>query len=210
MDILFKGIGLGLLLSVAVGPIVFAILRVSMKLGHKAGYAFIAGVSISDILLVVMGNLAAELVRTALKFETYIAAGGALLLILMGAYSLFFGKDPTDEDPQDINITFRRRDLARFSLQGFFMNLINPGPIFFWLTTCTAFAFMPLNDRAILFSACLITVLLLDIAKVFSAGRIRRLLTPKTIHKIHQFSALALIIFGIVLAAGIFYNRVHH
>lgn len=210
MDILFKGIGLGLLLSVAVGPIVFAILRVSMKLGHKAGYAFIAGVSISDILLVVMGNLAAEFVRTALKFETYIAAGGALLLILMGAYSLFFGKDPTDEDPQDINITFRRRDLARFSLQGFFMNLINPGPIFFWLTTCTAFAFMPLNDRAILFSACLITVLLLDIAKVFSAGRIRRLLTPKTIHKIHQFSALALIIFGIVLAAGIFYNRVHH
>jgi threonine/homoserine/homoserine lactone efflux protein len=208
MDILFKGIGLGLLLSVAVGPIVFAILRVSMKLGHKAGYAFVAGVSISDILLVVMGNLAAELVRTALKFEVWIAAGGALMLIAMGAYSLIFGKDPKDENPQDLNIAFRRRDLARFSLQGFFMNLINPGPIFFWLTTCTAFAFLPLHDRAILFGACLATVLLLDIAKVFSAGRIRRLLTPKTIHKIHQFSAVALIIFGMVIAVGIFYNRI--
>jgi threonine/homoserine/homoserine lactone efflux protein len=208
MDILFKGIGLGLLLSVAVGPIVFAILRVSMKLGHKAGYAFVAGVSISDILLVVMGNLAAELVRTALKFEVWIAAGGAFMLIAMGAYSLIFGKDPKDDNPQDLNVAFRRRDLARFSLQGFFMNLINPGPIFFWLTTCTAFAFMPLHDRAILFTACLATVLLLDIAKVFSAGRIRRLLTPKTIHKIHQFSALALIIFGMAIAVGIFYNRI--
>ncbi len=210
MDVLLKGIGLGLLLSVAVGPIVFAILRVSMKLGHRAGYAFVAGVSVSDILLVVMGNLAAELVRTVLKFEVWIAAGGALILIAMGTYSLIFGKDPKDDNPQDLNITFRRRDLARFSLQGFFMNLINPGPVFFWLTTCTAFAFMPLNYRAILFSACLATVLLLDIAKVFSAGRIRRLLTPKTIHKIHQFSAVALIVFGIALAVGIWYQRSSH
>lgn len=203
MDILLKGIGLGLFLSIAVGPIVFAILKVSMKLGHKAGYAFIVGVSLSDVLLVLMGNLAAELVRSALKYENWIAAGGALILIGMGTYSLLFGKDPKDESPNDLNITFRRRDMLRFSLQGFFMNLINPGPIFFWLSTCTAFAFLPLRERTLLFAACLATVLATDILKVFFAGRIRRLLTPRTLHKIHQLSALILIGFGVAIFGGL-------
>lgn len=206
-DALIKGLGLGLLLSVSVGPVVFAILKISMKLGHKAGYAFITGVSLSDLLLVLLGNLAAELVRTALKFETWIAAGGAFMLMAMGTYSLIFGKDPKDDDPNDVSVTFRKRDLARFSLQGFFMNTINPGPIIFWLTTCTAFAFLPLHDRMVLFGACLFTILSMDFIKVFFAGRIRSLLTPKTLHKIHQFSAVVLIGFGVFIFLGLFYSR---
>lgn len=206
MDVLLKGFVMGLLLSISVGPIMFAVLRISMKMGHKAGYAFIAGVSISDLLLVVLGNLAAEFVRSALKFEMWIAAGGALLLIILGTYSLVFGKDPKDENPKDLNLAFRPRDLVRFSLQGFFMNLINPGPIFFWLSACTASAFMPLKERTLLFAVCLATVLLVDVAKVFSAGKIRRFLTPKTIHKVHQISALTLIGFGVAIAIGIFYR----
>lgn len=206
-DALIKGIGLGLLLSVSVGPVVFAILKISMRMGHKAGYAFITGVSLSDILLVLLGNLAAELVRVALRFENWIAAIGAAMLIGMGAYSFFFGKDPRDEDPNDVGLSFRTRDMARFVLQGFFMNTVNPGPIFFWLTTCTAFAFLPLHDRLVLFGACLATILTLDILKVFFAGRIRSLLTPRTLHKIHQFSALVLIAFGIAIFAGLLYER---
>src|SRR5574343_76721 len=203
MDILLKGIGLGLFLSIAVGPIVFAILKVSMKLGHKAGYAFIAGVSLSDVLLVLVGNLAAELLSSVLQYKNWIAAGGALILIIMGTYSLLFGKDPKDDSPNDLNISFRQRDMLRFSLQGFFMNLINPGPIFFWLSTCTAFAFLPLRERTLLFAARLVTVLATDILKVFFAGRIRRLLTPRTLHKIHQLSALILIGFGVAIFGGL-------
>lgn len=205
-DALIKGLGLGLLLSVSVGPVVFAILKISMKLGHKAGYAFIAGVSFSDLLLVLLGNLAAELVRNALRYENWIAGGGAVMLIIMGVYSLLYGKDPTEDTNSDLSLTFRKRDLARFSLQGFFMNTLNPGPIIFWLTTCTALAFMPLHDRIIVFGACLATILALDVLKVFFAGRIRSLLTPQTLHKIHQISALILIGFGLVIAIGLLYT----
>lgn len=209
MDILLKGIGLGLFLSIAVGPIVFAILKISMKMGHKAGYAFIAGVSLSDVLLVLLGNLAAELVRSALRYENWIAAGGAILLMGMGAYSLMYGKDPQDEGPNDLSLSFRRRDLLRFSLQGFFMNIFNPGPIFFWLSTCTAFAFLPLRERTLLFAACLITVLATDVLKVFFAGRIRLLLTPSTLHKIHQLFALVLIGFGVAILGGLLLSAWH-
>src|SRR4051812_46741148 len=114
---IIKGIGLGLLLAISVGPVVFTILKLSMKFGHKAGYAFIAGVSLSDVILAVLGNVAAELVRSALKYQLYIAIGGAALLIGMGIYSLFFGKDPV-MDNSELAPEFRKRDLAKYSLQG--------------------------------------------------------------------------------------------
>jgi threonine/homoserine/homoserine lactone efflux protein len=203
---LVKGMGLGLLLSISAGPIVFAIIKLSMKFGHKAGYAFISGVSVSDLLLVVLGNAAAELVRSAMKFETYIAVAGAALLIIMGTWSLFFKKDPV-MDNNDLAFEFRKRDIARFSLQGFFMNILNPGPIFFWLTTVSAFAYLPLKERLVLFAACLAMILGTDILKVLLAGKIRTLLTPKTLHNINRFSALVLIGFGVAIAIGVWLTK---
>lgn len=203
---IIKGIGLGLLLSISVGPVVFTILKLSMKFGHKAGYAYITGVSLSDVLLAVLGNVAAEMVRSLLEFRVYIAIGGALLLIGMGIYSLFFGKDPV-MDNAELSPEFRKRDLAKYSLQGFFMNMLNPAPIFFWLTTATAFAYLPLNERIVLFGTSLALVLTTDILKVKLAGRIRGWLTPGTIHKIHYVSAIILILFGLVIAGSLFFSR---
>lgn len=201
-----KGLGLGLLLAISVGPVVFTILKLSIKFGHKAGYAFITGVSASDIVLAILGNVAAELVRSALKYESLIAIGGASLLIGMGVYSLFFGKDPV-MDNTELSADFRKRDLAKYSLQGFLMNTLNPAPIFFWLTTCTAFAYLPMNERMMLFGTSLAIVLLTDLLKVKLAGRIRGWLTPTTIHKIHYVSAFILILFGVIIAGGIAYAK---
>ena len=91
---IIKGIGLGFLLAISVGPIVFTILKLSMKFGHKVGYAYIAGVSASDIVMAVVANVAAELVHSLLKYHVVIALGGAILLLGMGLYSLFFWKRP--------------------------------------------------------------------------------------------------------------------
>jgi threonine/homoserine/homoserine lactone efflux protein len=204
--VLIKGIGLGLLLSISVGPIVFTILKLSLKQGHKAGYAFIAGVSGSDLILVILGNVAAEFVRSALQYEFYIGLGGAALWLGMGVWSLLFGKDP-EIDNSDLPPALKKRDLAKYSLQGFFINILNPAPIFFWLTTATAFAYLPLKERLVLFATSLAVVLATDILKVKLAGKIRNWLTPSHIHLIHQVSAVILIVFGIVVAAGVLYAR---
>jgi threonine/homoserine/homoserine lactone efflux protein len=90
--IFLKGLGLGLLLCISVGPVLFTIIKLSLRKGHKAGYAFAAGVSASDIFLVLCGNMAAELVRAALHFEMTISLAGAGILIIMGAWSFFLKK----------------------------------------------------------------------------------------------------------------------
>jgi threonine/homoserine/homoserine lactone efflux protein len=204
-----KGLGLGLWLSISVGPIIFTILKLSIKCGHRAGYAFIVGVAASDLLLVILGNFAAQLVRDALKYEAYIAVGGAFLLLGMGLFSFFFGKDPK-MDNSDLPPEYSRSDMAKFSLQGFLMNILNPGPIFFWLTTCTTIAAeLPLSEKLTLFGTCLGFVFLTDFFKVKLAGRIRGWLTPSTLHKIHQISALALIVFGLVIGIGVIYTKLY-
>ena len=202
---ILKGLGLGLFLSIAVGPVIFAIIKLSMKHGHKAGYAFIAGVSVSDIFMVVLGNVAAELMQSVLSHKNTVAMCGAVLLMIMGFYSLFFKKDPKPEEGE-LAIEFRKRDLAKFSLQGFFMNSLNPGPIFFWLTACTSLAYLPLKERAVVFITTLAMVLGTDVVKVALAGRIRNLLTPKTLHIITRISALILIGFGLAIVGGIVYT----
>ena len=57
VEALVKGLILGLLLGISVGPIIFSILKQSLNNGHRGGYAFIAGVSASDVLLVLICNM---------------------------------------------------------------------------------------------------------------------------------------------------------
>ena len=57
INALVKGITLGLLLAISVGPIVFTVIKQSLNNGTKGGLAFIAGISVSDILLVIFANL---------------------------------------------------------------------------------------------------------------------------------------------------------
>ena len=43
-EALLKGLTLGLLLSISVGPVIFSIIKQSLNNGHRGGLAFIIGV----------------------------------------------------------------------------------------------------------------------------------------------------------------------
>lgn len=75
---LLKGLILGVILSISVGPVIFAIIKQSINNGHKAGYLFVAGVSASDITLVLVCNFFTGLFNTALSYKTPIAVAGSI------------------------------------------------------------------------------------------------------------------------------------
>jgi len=89
---LLKGIALGFMLSISVGPVIFSIIKQSINNGHKGGFAFIAGVSLSDITLVIISQLFTELFRSLLDYKTQIGVGGNILLIIRGVNFSFFKK----------------------------------------------------------------------------------------------------------------------
>lgn len=203
LEALLKGFTLGLLLSIAVGPVMFSILKQSLNNGHKGGMAFVLGVSASDIILALLSNVFTELFGSISSHRTEIGIAGSVFLIVIGIYFLFFKKVTVNEQGKLMITRFRTRDSIRIFLSGFFMNMLNPAIFLFWLTTSTTFINHTVEQRIIIFVTCLALVLTGDIAKVMLAGKIRNRLTPHNIHIINRINGIILIFFGIALIWGL-------
>ena len=199
---ILKGLALGLMLSISVGPVIFSIIKQSINNGHKGGFAFIIGVSASDVTLVVLSNLFTVLFENLLEYKTAIGIGGSSLLIALGVYVIFFKKIKVNEAGIHV-IKMRKRDYVKIFLAGYFMNTLNPSVIGFWLLASTSLLVESFNYRIVVFTTCLILVASLDVVKVMAAGRIRQKLTPHNIHIINRISGMILIGFGVALIWGI-------
>jgi threonine/homoserine/homoserine lactone efflux protein len=210
MESVLKGLALGFVLALSVGPIIFTIIKQSLDNGHKGGFSFVAGVWVSDILLVVLSNTVTALVSEALEHTRVIAFGGSIFLIFMGVYFVFFKKVSLGKDPAGNDARFRKRDMARVFASGFIINTLNPGVIFFWLGNATVLSLThTLRERIIIFSVCLLVNMSADVGKVMMAGKLRSKLTLKTLSVINRISGTILVGFGIALLWGvIFYHHV--
>ncbi|MBY0478006.1 MAG: LysE family translocator [Chitinophagaceae bacterium] len=206
-EAIIKGLALGLLLAISMGPVIFSIIKQSISNGYKGGLSFVAGVAASDLTLVLVSNVFTELFNRLLRFEKIIGTGGSLLLIGIGVYFLFFKKLTIDEVGDGIQLKRNAGDYVRIFFAGYFVNTLNPGVIAFWFTWATAFITTPVNERVALFVSCLSIVLIADLLKVFLANRIRKKLTLKTIRLINKVSGVILIVFGIVLLTGILFYK---
>jgi threonine/homoserine/homoserine lactone efflux protein len=202
LDAFIKGITLGLLLAISVGPIVFTVIKQSLNNGLKGGLAFIAGIFFSDIFLVICCNFFTQFFTTLSNYSTPLGIAGSVLLVLVGVYFLFFKKVKMTEEGNQL-LLFKRRDYAKLFLAGAVMNLLNPGIIVFWFTTATAFIAYALNERLVIFGVALLLALAADVAKVVLADKLRKKLTPKNIHRINKINGIILIGFGIALLWGL-------
>jgi threonine/homoserine/homoserine lactone efflux protein len=210
MESVLKGLALGFVLALSVGPIIFTIIKQSLDNGHKGGFSFVAGVWVSDILLVVLSNTVTALVSEALEHTRVIAFSGSVFLIIMGVYFIFFKKVSLGKDQAGNDARFRKRDMARVFASGFIINTLNPGVIFFWLGNATVLSLThTLRERIIIFSVCLLVNMSADVGKVMMAGKLRNKLTLKMLSIINRISGTILIGFGIALLWGvIFYHQV--
>jgi threonine/homoserine/homoserine lactone efflux protein len=207
---LLKGLILGLLLGISVGPVIFSILKQSLNNGHRGGYSFIAGVSASDITLVLICNTFTHLFDAAMKHELIIGIAGSCLLVVLGIYNFFFRKVQTAENGMLMVSNLRKRDIAGIFFSGYFMNTLNPGAFLFWFAataTITADSKQmahPEQYRYIVFLTALLFNLSADFTKVLLANRIRNKLTPHNIHIINRISGVVLIGFGIAIIVTMF------
>ncbi len=202
LEAMLKGLTFGLLLSIAVGPVLFSIIKQSLNNGHRGGFAFIIGVSVSDISLVLVSNIFTELFNSLKEYKTEIGVAGCVLLVSMGIYFLFFKKIKVNEEGKQV-FKFRKSDYIKIFLSGYFMNTLNPAVFIFWITTSTAIISHSVQQRIVIFVTCLVWMLGTDILKVLLAGKIRNRLTPHNIHIINRINGIILIVFGIALIWGL-------
>lgn len=203
---LLSGLTLGFILALSVGPVIFTIIKQSINNGHVGGFSFVAGVWLSDIVLVVVSNAFSALVTELLVYKSVIAYVGSLFLVAMGVYYLFFKKITLRAESDQSLLKFSRMDIAKLFSSGFLLNTLNPSVFIFWLTTATTFAVKyNFRERVIIFSVCLALNIVADIFKVFMSGKLRNRLTLHNISLINKVSGTILIGFGIALLYGAIY-----
>ena len=207
-----KGLLLGLILSISIGPVIFAILKQSLTNGHKAGYAFVAGVSASDISLLFVCNVFTALFTLVLSHKAIIAMVGAGFLLLMGLYTLIFKKIKIESIGDDKDKTMSKRDMIGVFVSGFLMNTLNPSVFLFWFAWTAAIGAdasetnSPIVYKLLVFGTCLLFVLISDLAKVALAGTLRPRLTEKTLVWINRLSGIIILIFS----AALFYSALQY
>lgn len=212
-EALLKGLALGLVLAMSVGPVIFTVIKQSLNNGKEGGFSFVAGVWISDFVLVFLSNIFSEAVSTLLEFKKAIGYGGSGFLIGLGLFYIFFKKVTVKQSPTGDQMLFTKKDFFKISLQGFLINTLNPSVILFWLVNATTFSLShTLEQRIIIFSTCLILNMAADVAKVLLAGKLRKRLTLHNISIINKISGTLLIGFGIALLYSVLFlsNKVGH
>ncbi len=203
---ILSGLTLGLILAISVGPVIFTVIKQSLNNGKEGGFSFIAGVWLSDIILVVLSNAFSEFVTNLMAYKNVLGIVGSFFLITLGVFYVFFKKIKLQTGTEGAVFRFRKRDMARIFSSGFLINTLNPNVFLFWLGTATTLAGkFSFNQRLIIFSVCLGLNFAADIFKVLMAGKLRNKLTLRTITVINKISGSILIGFGVALLAGTLY-----
>lgn len=204
-EAVIKGILLGLFMAISVGPTLFAVIRYSMHHSYKAGIAFILGVSFSDIIYVVLANIATNWLQFLEDHQRTVGYIGSALFIVMGLGSLlkkYKPKRPKHGKALDISAG------AYFKIwgTGFLMNALNPAVILLWVGAAISVTGSTISPRIVFFGVCLAIVLGFDVIKVLLADKIRRQLTLRRIMYLNRISAICILIFGFILFAKVYFN----
>lgn len=209
---IIKGLLLGLILSISIGPVIFAILKQSLTNGHKAGYAFVAGVSLSDLSILFVCNIFTGLFALVLTHKASIAMIGAGFLFLVGCYTILFKKISVVQMDGEREKIMRARDYLGVVISGFLMNTLNPSVFLFWFAWTAAIGSdaaetqNPLMHKLLVFGTCLLFVLISDLAKVYLAKKLRPHLTEKTLLWINRAAGIIILVFS----AALFYSALNY
>ena len=199
----FMAIPLGILLCFLIGPVFFIVLETAATKGFRAAIVFDLGVVTADFIFIAIAVSSSYRLINSIKDEPALYIFGGLIMITYGIISfLKLKKDSKNIEESDENIQLElvKKDYRSLYFKGLFLNFINVGVLGFWFLIFLTFGpVMELQTPRLLvfFSTVIITYLLVDIAKMALAKKLKNKLTPINVLKIKKLTSLLLIVFGI-------------
>ena len=126
---------------------------------------------------------------------------GILAGIILVIFGVLHFKQP-DSKSSEATVDVKGPSGISMILKGFFLNSLNPAVWLLWLGNVTgvskALRYKVLN-MVIYFSITLGLVLLVELAKVSAAGKLKKVLTSKIMSIINFITGTLFVIFGLVL-----------
>jgi len=188
------------------GPVFFVLLETSIKKGVKSALYLDLGVFISDVLYIIIAfifvNQVSQLMES--EYSIYLSIIGGFCFLLFGLFTLRKKFTPVKKQ---INKSKELTTSSQFStiMKGFFLNAVNPGVLFYWLTIIGTIrkktilpGFSENTTVLIYLLIILITFFGIDIFKILGAEKLKNVLTPGWMNAINKFLGIILICFGVL------------
>ena len=198
--IIFEGVKFGVVLAFLVGPVFFTLLQTSAERGFRTGLIMALGISLSDVLYVLICYFGLAQFIQDPEFHQPMAYTGGGILIAFGLYHLLIkawrgsaqAATPVAEKAQ-----------YRYFVKGFLINGLSPTVPLFWIGTISLasidLGYIKGYEMLLFFSSLLFTVLATDIAKAYLAGKLRGFMNTRVLRTINIVLGIGLIGFGIKL-----------
>jgi threonine/homoserine/homoserine lactone efflux protein len=200
-DFIVSGLLMGLLLSIAAGPTMLALIQSSIAEGAKRTLFMELGVLISDAFLIAVTYFGlGQFLTVSPQLEPlYLSLGGALL-IGMGAFKLKIKHSQL----RQVHRWMEGQKSPPLTLmwKGFMYNSVNPSVLLFWIGSVTLITAQFEQNSIKIAGHFLVTLLVMmgiDILKIYGSSRLRILMTPRRLIRLSQFMGWGLMLFGLFL-----------
>jgi len=208
LSALISGFILGLTLAVVIGPAFFTLLQTSILRGFRIGMYMALGIMISDFTLITLSFLGVSQLISGDKYSTLFGIIGGMILLGYGAY--VFRKKTVYTETEINNLEKKNNGIFSnqpskpyvYVIKGYFLNLINPFLLIFWMGVMGYVAAefnSDIKKLAVFFGVALGTVFSTDLLKCFVANQIKRLLRPNILAFINRALGILIFIFGLYL-----------
>lgn len=207
LETIISGIGLGIVLSFATGPVFFALLKTSIEKGFHAGICLAGGVVLSDIIYVGLALYGSSFIKFETEYRVPIGLTGAAVMMSIGFYYLL-----KKVKINYSNITSTKRNTGYF-IKGFLMCILNPSLLIYWISVTSSIISVTGGIRAQevlpFFATILITQFSMDSLKAYYANKLRYKIKESTITLLNRVAGTLIMVFALKLLYDIVFNKLH-
>lgn len=210
---LLRGIAIGLITGMPVGPIGALCLKNTLNFGKNCGLVSGLGSSFADSIYAVIAVLSIFIVQKFIVVHGFIfKTAGGMILIFFGIYIYFkeSGKKSLRKRDMSIESSFPNQNpLFKAFTSTFLLALANPATIFSFIAVFTGLRFAHVengpNSKILLVIGVFIGSLLWWIAIVFTASSLSKKITVEHTNKINKILNFIIIACGILILLSAFH-----
>lgn len=195
-DPIIKGIGLGLVIAIMVGPVFFFILNTSIKRGMGPAAVSAVGVMLSDAFFISIAYFGSAFILYLNEYKEATGIIGGIVIAGFGAI-LFFKEAKVSA--QSLEFSDSPHPSYLYLAKGFMLNSVNPSVLLFWIVVAST---IPVKEQftstnTFMFYICtLVTILATDLLKAYLANRLKNIITGKFLVLLNHIAGVALFVYG--------------
>ena len=205
LESIVEGIGLGLVLSFATGPVFFALLKTSIEKGFHAGMWLAAGVLLCDILYVSLAIYGSSFLKFETQYRLPIGIIGSAVLGGIGCYYLF----------KEVKINYQNTPSTKrntgYFFKGFLMCIFNPSLLLYWVSVTSGLisvkGSLSPNEIIPFFGCILLTQFSMDTLKAYYANKFRYHIKERTIILLNKVAGTLILIFALKLVYNLVFSQ---